>query len=292
MKKILFLLITLLAFSVSYSQINFGTNIRILTNLPIDTRMVMADLTERDAINSMYRFEGLTVYVRSTTKNYQLQGGISNSNWVDITASSSSSTTSYSAGTGLTLTGTTFETTAHTGDVSGTTTLTVVALQGNPVSTTTPTTGYVLKWNGTNWAPAIDATGPASSKIILLASGELLEYMYNGSNQIIYRGTVVSVDDQNNNSIEICGGSGHHDNPIGVAYKDIKKGDSGWVVIAGVTEVILSGNSQRGQHACIAHKIPGSVEARSSHGSEDIGIFMETVKYATGTFAKVMIQPN
>ncbi|MEM6343731.1 MAG: tail fiber domain-containing protein [Bacteroidota bacterium] len=78
--------------------------------------------------------------------------------------------TTYSAGTGLSLTGTTFANTGDTdasddittstaaaGDVSGTfPTLTVDGLQGNPVANTAPAAGEVLKWNGTQWAPAID----------------------------------------------------------------------------------------------------------------------------------------
>ncbi|MEM6344588.1 MAG: hypothetical protein AAF927_11935 [Bacteroidota bacterium] len=51
--------------------------------------------------------------------------------------------------------------TAAAGDVSGTfPNLTVGALQGNPLASTAPTTGQVLKWNGTQWAPAVDDAGP------------------------------------------------------------------------------------------------------------------------------------
>jgi len=40
------------------------------------------------------------------------------------------------------------------GDISGgLTTATVKALQGNAVGTTAPSTGQVLTWNGTQWAP-------------------------------------------------------------------------------------------------------------------------------------------
>jgi hypothetical protein len=38
---------------------------------------------------------------------------------------------------------------------------TVGGLQGRAVAATAPTTGYVLKWNGSAWAPAPDAGGPA-----------------------------------------------------------------------------------------------------------------------------------
>lgn len=46
------------------------------------------------------------------------------------------------------------------GDLSGTTaSATVIALQGYPVSSTPPTTGYVLEWNGSTWSPANVAGG-------------------------------------------------------------------------------------------------------------------------------------
>ena len=66
------------------------------------------------------------------------------------------SSTNYSAGTGITLSGNTFSHTAHSGDVTGTTTLSVVALQGYPVSNATPVTDEILKWNGSAWKAAAD----------------------------------------------------------------------------------------------------------------------------------------
>ncbi len=64
--------------------------------------------------------------------------------------------TTYTVGPGLTLTGTTLSHAPHTGDATGATTLTVVGLQNRPLSATVPTSGQVLKWNGTAWAPASD----------------------------------------------------------------------------------------------------------------------------------------
>src|SRR5512137_1160170 len=43
-------------------------------------------LTDRDAITTDRRNNGMTCYVQETKHVYQLIGGIENSNWVDITA--------------------------------------------------------------------------------------------------------------------------------------------------------------------------------------------------------------
>ena len=59
-----------------------GSNFTVNTNLPLDDRFVVADNTARDAIASGRRFNGLLVYVTGTAKLWQLQGGITNSNWV------------------------------------------------------------------------------------------------------------------------------------------------------------------------------------------------------------------
>ncbi len=67
--------------------------------------------------------------------------------------SSTDSNTTYSAGTGLNLTGTTFSHAPHTGDVSGTTNLTVIGIQETPVSNIVPTTNQVLQFNWSQWAP-------------------------------------------------------------------------------------------------------------------------------------------
>ncbi|MFK7923411.1 MAG: tail fiber domain-containing protein, partial [Bacteroidia bacterium] len=90
---------------------------------------------------------------------------------------STDANTTYAAGTGLSLLGTTFSNTGDTdasddittattgaGDVSGTfPTLTVDGIQGNPVSNTAPTSGEILKWNGTQWLPSIDAIDDADA---------------------------------------------------------------------------------------------------------------------------------
>lgn len=56
---------------------------RVETALPADDRFVFADLTARDALNPLYRYEGLTTYVTSEETFYSLVGGITNGDWVE-----------------------------------------------------------------------------------------------------------------------------------------------------------------------------------------------------------------
>lgn len=51
------------------------------SNQPLDDGFIRADNTARDAIVSGVRYEGMLVYVTSTKKMWQLQGGITNSDW-------------------------------------------------------------------------------------------------------------------------------------------------------------------------------------------------------------------
>lgn len=61
--------------------IALGSNFDMQAALPLDSRFTVADDTERNAIASGIRHEGLLVYVTSTKKMWQLQGGILDANW-------------------------------------------------------------------------------------------------------------------------------------------------------------------------------------------------------------------
>lgn len=67
-----------------------------------------------------------------------------------ITFASTDTNTTYSAGTGISLTGTTFALNAAIEDLTN-------------VASTSPSSGQVLKWNGSAWAPAADAAGSGAS---------------------------------------------------------------------------------------------------------------------------------
>jgi len=67
---------------------------------------------------------------------------------------------------------------AHTGDATGSNALTVVRLQGRSVSTTAPSSGQVLKWDGASWAPAADANTS------LPVGGNMQTLRYDGTNWV------------------------------------------------------------------------------------------------------------
>jgi len=81
--------------------------------------------------------------------------------------------TLYSEGTGLTLSGTTFSHAAHTGDVTGASSLTVAKIQGRNVVSTAPTNGQILKWNNTasQWEPSSDNSNTYIAGTGILLSG-------------------------------------------------------------------------------------------------------------------------
>lgn len=64
--------------------ITLASNFDVNAALPLDSRLVVADTTARDAIVAGRRYQGLVVYSIADTKSYQLQGGILNANWVEF----------------------------------------------------------------------------------------------------------------------------------------------------------------------------------------------------------------
>lgn len=65
-------------------SIPLSSNFNLVTQLPLDARYAQADTTARDAIPSIQRHEGLLVYTVSDQTLWQLQGGITNADWVAI----------------------------------------------------------------------------------------------------------------------------------------------------------------------------------------------------------------
>jgi len=61
--------------------IPLGSNFDLGAGIPLDSRLIVADTTERDAIPAVQRYVGMEVYSEADNQKYQLQGGILNANW-------------------------------------------------------------------------------------------------------------------------------------------------------------------------------------------------------------------
>lgn len=64
--------------------ITLGSQFSLQTTLPLDDRVVVADVTARNALLAGVRFRGLVVYAIAENKSYQLQAGIANGDWVEF----------------------------------------------------------------------------------------------------------------------------------------------------------------------------------------------------------------
>lgn len=60
-----------------------------------------ADVTAREAITTARRSEGMTCYQVDTAATWQLQGGVANSNWAEVTGGAGSTTLAIINGTSL-----------------------------------------------------------------------------------------------------------------------------------------------------------------------------------------------
>lgn len=68
--------------------IPLSSGFNVGAGIPLDLREIQTDITARDSIPTVSRYEGLVVYVISTKKFYCLVNGIDNSNWVEFPSSS------------------------------------------------------------------------------------------------------------------------------------------------------------------------------------------------------------
>lgn len=64
-----------------YGQINVGSNFKITSQIPIDSRFVFTDTTSRNALSINYRYQGLLTYTINDSTYWSLVGGLRNSNW-------------------------------------------------------------------------------------------------------------------------------------------------------------------------------------------------------------------
>ena len=127
------------------SYVKFGT----ATPAATDTNTTYTVNSVTSGNNAIIRLTGSD----SSTDDVTIAAGsnISISETGDtITLASTDTNTTYSAGTGISLTGTTFALNAAIGDLTN-------------VASTSPSTGQVLKWNGSSWAPGTDTAGSGAS---------------------------------------------------------------------------------------------------------------------------------
>ncbi|OAH53064.1 hypothetical protein AWH48_11945 [Domibacillus aminovorans] len=68
--------------------INLSSSFDLNSPLPLDSRNTAENITERNAIPSDVRYEGMTTYVKTDAVNgpqsYVLKNGITNAHWVRI----------------------------------------------------------------------------------------------------------------------------------------------------------------------------------------------------------------
>ena len=91
------------------------------------------------------------------------------SSWAPATDANDNTT--YSGSTSVYQSGTSFQREALSGDATASrnsNTVTVTGIQGRTISSTTPTSGNVLKWNGSSWAPAPETGGTSESTVVSL----------------------------------------------------------------------------------------------------------------------------
>ena len=119
----------------------------------------------------------------------------------------------------------------------------VVGLQGNPVASGTPTTGEVLEWNGTAWAPASPGGGGGGAANALIVRKFLIPYNASGlanATALIYAATLDDVIYDAVLSVRVAWAGG-----VAPAYLDFgtwTSGNNGMLAQAGQQNQALPGN--------------------------------------------------
>lgn len=72
-------------------KINDKLPIRVIMKDPLRVTYLVETLSDRNNIPSQHRYEGLIVYVQENGSNYQLQGGLDNTDWKVLLSSTDNS---------------------------------------------------------------------------------------------------------------------------------------------------------------------------------------------------------
>lgn len=85
-------------------SIDIIDSFNINSNKPIDSRMIVADTSERNLLNSNFRYDGMFVYLSGSSTWYQLKGGTDNTDWQELILDGSGSFSGSFEGNGSQLT--------------------------------------------------------------------------------------------------------------------------------------------------------------------------------------------
>lgn len=162
---------------------------------------------------------GTTISNTAPDQTVTITGGGATSvggSYPNFTVSSTDNNTTYSAGTGLSLSGTTFNA------MSSTAMWNANQLQGRSVSSTAPSSGEVLKWTGSAWAPGTDNSGGGGI------------WSQSGSNAYYNTGNVGIGTSSPSADLEVSGTSAslHIDGTSTAALRWQKSGSSKWGFLA------------------------------------------------------------
>jgi hypothetical protein len=120
------------------------SNFDLRSGIPLEAKTVRANVAARDAIPAVQRYPGLKVYTTAEQKNYQLVGGIANSNWVEISIVGTNGANGTSArGVSLTI-----DVAAFQFDTAGENPSPSTAIITATSSNTVGTVYYEFLWNG------------------------------------------------------------------------------------------------------------------------------------------------
>ncbi len=72
--------------------IQLASNFDLNSQIPLDSRTVVADISARNAIAEAVRYDGLPCYVVSEGRYYHLRGGVENSDWAEWAGNGSGGT--------------------------------------------------------------------------------------------------------------------------------------------------------------------------------------------------------